>query len=329
MSTPVAHAGAGLRLMRAAVFTAVCVVLSAAGHAFAAGTPVPAWTLVAGFLGVLAVAAALAGRERSLPSIAGALAGGQVALHVLFAYGSHGSAQAVAASAPRGSGENPLIRFAAGLVCGGGAGQLDAADAHRIVTTAGIDPSTLSQGHGHLASAGAATAAAPDGGPGLASAVTDGGSGLASAVTDGGSGLASAVTDGGSGLASAVTDGGSGLASVYASVTALLPALPMFLAHLLAALAAGWLLRRGEAALFRLARLSAYGAQELAAGARLRSLRAALALVRALRAGAREQLVCDPRALRTADDEPAPATGDPLQHLVVRRGPPAPYALAA
>ncbi|MFW3473580.1 hypothetical protein ACN24M_20160 [Streptomyces microflavus] len=307
MSTPVAHAGAGLRLMRAAVFTAVCVVLSAAGHAFAAGTPVPAWTLVAGFLGVLAVSAALAGRERSLPSIAGALAGGQVALHVLFAYGSHGSAQAVAASAPRGSGENPLIRFAAGLVCGGGAGQLDAADAHRIVTTAGIDPSTLSQGHGHLASAGAATAAAPDGGPGLASAVADGGSGLASAVTD----------------------GGSGLASVYASVTALLPALPMFLAHLLAALAAGWLLRRGEAALFRLARLSAYGAQELAAGARLRSLRAALALVRALRAGAREQLVCGPRALRTADDEPAPATGDPLQHLVVRRGPPAPYALAA
>lgn len=278
------------------MFTAVCVVLSAAGHAFAAGTPVPAWTLVAGFLGVLAVAAALAGRERSLPSIAGALAGGQVALHVLFAYGSHGSAQAVAASAPRGSGENPLIRFAAGLVCGGGAGQLDAADAHRIVTTAGIDPSTLSQGHGHLASAGAATAAAPDGGPGLASAVAD---------------------------------GGSGLASVYASVTALLPALPMFLAHLLAALAAGWLLRRGEAALFRLARLSAYGAQELAAGARLRALRAALALVRALRAGAREQLVCGPRALRTADDEPAPATGDPLQHLVVRRGPPAPYALAA
>ncbi|MFW3460885.1 hypothetical protein [Streptomyces sp. 058-1L] len=307
MSTPVAHAGAGLRLMRAAVFTAVCVVLSAAGHAFAAGTPVPAWTLVAGFLGVLAVSAALAGRERSLPSIAGALAGGQVALHVLFAYGSHGSAQAVAASAPRGSGENTLIRFAAGLVCGGGAGQLDAADAHRIVTTAGIDPSTLSQGHGHLASAGAATAAAPDGGPGLASAVADGGSGLASAVTD----------------------GGSGLASVYASVTALLPALPMFLAHLLAALAAGWLLRRGEAALFRLARLSAYGAQELAAGARLRSLRAALALVRALRAGAREQLVCGPRALRTADDEPAPATGDPLQHMVVRRGPPAPYALAA
>ncbi|RBL79430.1 hypothetical protein DDE05_58000, partial [Streptomyces cavourensis] len=105
MSTPVAHAGAGLRLMRAAVFTAVCVVLSAAGHSFAAGAPVPAWTLLAGFLGVLAVASALAGRERSLRSIAGALAGGQLVLHVLFAYGSHGSAQAVAAAAPRSSGE--------------------------------------------------------------------------------------------------------------------------------------------------------------------------------------------------------------------------------
>ncbi|MFJ9636841.1 hypothetical protein [Streptomyces sp. NPDC101178] len=280
MSTPVAHAGAGLRLMRAAVFTAVCVVLSAAGHAFAAGAPVPAWTLLAGFLGVLAVASVLAGRERSLPSIAGALAGGQLALHVLFAYGSHGSAQAV--TAPRGSGENPLIRFAAGLVCGGGPGQLDAADAHRIVTTAGIDPSTVA-GHGHLASG--ATTAAPE--------------------------------------------GGSGLVSAYASVVALLPGLPMFLTHLLAALAAGWLLRRGEAALFRVARLSAHGAQALAAGARLRSLRAALALVRALRAGAREQLASGPRPLRTADDDPVPATEGPLDHLVIRRGPPAPYALAA
>ena len=33
MSLPVVRAGAGLRLLRAAVFTAVCVVLSAAGHA--------------------------------------------------------------------------------------------------------------------------------------------------------------------------------------------------------------------------------------------------------------------------------------------------------
>lgn len=112
-------------------------------------------------------------------------------------------------------------------------------------------------------------------------------------------------------------------------MSALLPSLPMFLAHVLVALATGWLLRRGEIALFGLARLSAHSAQALAAGARLRSLRAALALVRALRAGAREQLLAGPRVPGHSDEVPMPAVGDPLQHLVIRRGPPAPYALAA
>lgn len=269
------------------MFTAVCVVLSAAGHAFAAGTAVPAWTLVAGFIGVLAVATVLAGRERSLPSIVAALAGGQILLHVLFACGSHSSAPATTAST---GGDNPLIRFAAGLVCGAGPAQLNAADAHRIVSSAGIDPSTLAGGHGHLA--------------------------------DGGAGAARTA-------ASAAPDGAFGIAQVCAAVSALLPSLPMFLAHVLVALATGWLLRRGEIALFGLARLSAHSAQALAAGARLRSLRAALALVRALRAGAREQIVAGPCVPRHSDDVPVPAVGDPLQHLVIRRGPPAPYALAA
>ncbi|MFF7495116.1 hypothetical protein [Streptomyces rubiginosohelvolus] len=289
MSTPLARAGAGLRLMRAAVFTAVCVVLSAAGHILAAGTAVPAWTLLAGFLGVLAVAALLAGRERSLPGIVGALAGGQILLHVLFAYGSHGSAPAGTAGTT--SGDNPLIRFASGLVCGEGPARLNAAEAHRIVSSAGIDPSTLPGGHGHPGAGGV-------------------------------SGAAQAA-------ASAGGDGASGIAQVCAAVTAMLPSLPMFLAHVLVALATGWLLRRGEIALFALARLSAHGAQALAARARLRSLRAALALVRALRAGEREQLVAGPRAPRHGDDVPLPTAGDPLQHLVIRRGPPAPYALAA
>ncbi|MFJ4962571.1 hypothetical protein ACIP6P_08925 [Streptomyces sp. NPDC088729] len=279
MSTPVARAGAGLRLMRAAVFAAACVVLSAGGHAFAAGAPVPAWTLLAGFLGVLAVATALAGRERSLVSIAGALAGGQVALHVLFASGGHGAAPA--AAAPDG-GDGTLIRFAAGLVCGAGSQQLNASDAHRIVTTAGIDPSTLSAGTGPLATAGA---------PGA--------------------------------------DGAFGVTEAYGAVSALLPSLPMFLAHLLAAMVAGWLLRRGEIALFLLARLSTHGAQALASGARLRSLGAALVLARVLLAGSGEPLTTGPRVRRPAGDVPPPATGDPLQHLVIRRGPPAPYALAA
>jgi hypothetical protein len=114
-----------------------------------------------------------------------------------------------------------------------------------------------------------------------------------------------------------------------AALAGLLPSLPMLLGHLLAALATGWLLRRGEIALFRLVRLSAHGARQLLAGARLRALRAALALVRALCAGLPGEPATGPRIPRTAVDAPAPATGDPLQHLVIRRGPPPVFTLAA
>ncbi|WP_330452876.1 MULTISPECIES: hypothetical protein [unclassified Streptomyces] len=269
MSVSVGRAGAGLRLLRAAVFAAVCVALSAAGHALAACATVPWWSLLAAFAGVLAVAVPLAGRERSLPSIAVALAGGQLALHTLFGIGTHTTATASAAT----GGEDTLIRFAASLVCGAGPHQLNAADARHIVGTAGIDPATVTaQAHQHLATA-------PAGG----------------------------------------MSGFSGT----------LPSLSMLLGHLLAALATGWLLRRGEVALFRLARLSAHGAQQVAAGARLRALRDAFRLVAALRAGLPGGRTTGPLIPRTAVDAPRPATGDPLQHMVIRRGPPSALALAA
>lgn len=260
-----------MRLLRTAVFTAVCVVLAAAGHGLAGGAGVSGRTLLAGFLGVFAVAAALAGRERTLLSITAALAAGQIALHAVFGAGRH----AVAATA---SGDDSLIRFAAGLVCGAGPAQLSAGEAHRIVATAGIDPASVAQGHTHLASGSAA--AAPD--PG-----------------------------------------------VLATAMSCLPSLPMFLGHLLAALATGWLLRRGEIALFRIARLSAQGGRQLAAGARLRALRAAMALVRALRAGLPGRPTTGPRRPRTAVDASTPACGDPLLHMVIRRGPPPVYVRAA
>ncbi|WP_199563671.1 MULTISPECIES: hypothetical protein [unclassified Streptomyces] len=269
MSVSVGRAGAGLRLLRAAVFAAVCVALSAAGHALAACATVPWWTLLAAFLGVLAMAVPLAGRERSLPSIAAALAGGQLALHVVFGVGTHTATAATGAAA----GDDALIRFAASIVCGAGPAQLNAADARDIVSTAGIDPATVTaQAHQHLA-------AAPSG--------------------------------------------------TMSALTGTLPGLPMLLGHLLAALATGWLLRRGEVALFRIARLSAHGAQQLAAGARLRALRNAFRLVAALRAGLAGESATGPRIPRTAVDAPRPATGDTLQHMVIRRGPPSVLALAA
>ncbi|MFE7463549.1 hypothetical protein ACFU6R_05540 [Streptomyces sp. NPDC057499] len=272
MSMPVARAGAGLRLLRTAVFAAVCVALSAAGHALASCAAVPWWTLLAGFLGVFAVAAPLAGRERTLPSITAALAGGQIALHALFGLGAHSTPANAAVN-----GDDALIRFAASLVCGAGPAQLNAADAHRIVTTAGIDPASV---------------------------------------------LADARYD------VAAASGMPGMPGMGSGTLGLLPDLPMVLGHLLAALATGWLLRRGEIALFRLVRLSSHGARQIAAGARLSALRAAFALVGVLRAGLSGPAT-GPRFARTAADAPVPAAGDPLQHQVIRRGPPSAYALAA
>ncbi|MFF0446039.1 hypothetical protein ACFYT4_06435 [Streptomyces sp. NPDC004609] len=259
---PGVRTAAGPRLLRAAVFTAVCVALSATGHAVVACAGVPWWTLAVGFTGMFALAVPFSGRTRSLPVIAVALAVGQLGLHTLFGLGQHQLRLAPAA-------DDVLIRMAAKLMCGTGAAPLSAADAHRVVTTAGITPP------GHGAHTTAATAAQPD----------------------------------------------------------LLPSLPMLLAHLLAALATGWLLRRGDLALLRLIRLSTDSAHEMqevvAEAARLRSLRAALALVRALGAGLLPGPPPGTPARWASDASSPPAAGEALQHTVIRRGPPARLALAA
>ncbi|MGP9019730.1 hypothetical protein ACT1U9_15205 [Streptomyces sp. BR1] len=273
------HAGAGLRLLRAALFAAVCVVLSALGHVLAACATVPWWTLLAGFLGVFAVAAPLAGRERSLASIAGALAAGQLGLHSLFGIGQH----TAAVSGDGSTGDMSLLRLAAKLVCGPtAAAQLTASDARRIVTDAGLRPPPGAAAPAHESMAGMASM------PGM-----------------------------------------TGQASAHTVVAGLLPSLPMLLGHLLAALLTGWLMRRGEAALFRLARLSAEAATAAAHGACVRSLRAALALVRALRAGLPGAPGHGPRVPLAQLAVPLPSAGDALQHSVIRRGPPSAFALAA
>ncbi|MEV6331444.1 hypothetical protein [Streptomyces sp. NPDC051909] len=251
------------RLLRAAVFTAVCVVLSGLGHALAACAGIALWSLVAGFLGVFGIIVLFTGRERSLPAIVTALATGQLALHALFGLG-----QRRLVTGPQA--DEALLRLAAKLVCGGGASTLSPADAARIVSDAGLAPVAPAGGvHAHL------------------------------------TGMADAAA------------GQTGLAS-------LVPSLPMLLGHLLAALATGWLLRRGDLALGRLTTLSARGAVELAECALVRSLRGALALVRALLAGLPGAPATGPRGpSRTAADSSPPPVAEALQHTVIRRGPPA------
>lgn len=244
------------------MFAAVCVVLAGAGHALASCAAIPLWSLGVGFVGVFSVAAALAGRERSLPGIAATLAVGQILLHILFGLGRHG---ATTASRTTEAMDSVLVERAARFVCGATAAALSPAQARRILIEAGV-------GGTHAAH-----------------------------------GPADAMT------------------TATGSPAALLPSLPMLLGHVLAALAAGWMLRHGDLALLRLTRLSA---QEPLVG----SLRGALALARVLRSGlpsAPEAVSAAPRAGYTA---PATLRTTSLQHTLVRRGPPtaAPvFALAA
>ncbi|MET3982383.1 hypothetical protein [Streptomyces sp. PvR034] len=267
------RAGAGLRTLRAAVFTAVCVVLSAVGHALASCATVPWWTLCAGFLAVFTVASLLAGRRRTLPGLAGALAVGQLGLHTLFGLGQHGAATASTASAAvdasaRAASDTSLAALAARLICGGNSVPLSPADARQVLETAGLNPAALAvpahEAHAHMAQ----TVTAPS----------------------------------------------TGLLS-----------LPMLLGHLVAALVAGWLLSRGDAALFRLVELSRLATP----AAPVRALRTALALVRALGAGLPGAPGRTPRSPRATPDRAVAPGRTALHHTVIRRGPPAALALAA
>ncbi|GAA4660062.1 hypothetical protein [Streptomyces youssoufiensis] len=282
-----ARAGAGLRLLRAAFFTTVCVALTAGGHVLASCAAVPGWTLGVAWLVTFAVVAPLAGRQRSLPGIAAGLAAGQLVLHSLFALAQRGvaglpavghahthggGAQALPPGVAPDSADGRLIVLAARLVCDE-PGQISVDKARRIVDDSGLDPERHAQ-------AGAAVAGAARHASG-------------------------SVLD------------------------AVLPSLPMLLGHLLAALAAGWLLRRGDAALWRVVALSAAPAREVADAALVRTLRAAFALVGAVCAGlSRSAVGPRPWTARAAGETPARPRVLALHHAVIRRGPPR-YDLAA
>ncbi|WP_370082676.1 hypothetical protein [Streptacidiphilus sp. MAP12-16] len=284
------HAAAlDLRVLRALPFAAVCVAVSALGHCIAGGGAIPLDALLLGGIAVWAVAAALAGRERSLPSIAAGLAVGQLGLHLLF----HQAAMSRMAAMPAmpampamagvggmtgspsagGSGAaSALDALAARLICGpDGSGSALAlppgTTAGQIISQAGLDPHLSSLVAPHLPF------------------------------------------------------------WTHAAFLGLSPL--MMLGHLTAALTAGWWLRRGEAAVWRLIRLTAQVTETLAQTwtAPLRTLLAlATALLRGLLG-----------ALGTPDGTARLGTRDTrnrrlpraalLRHQVVRRGPP--LALAA
>ncbi|WP_030615481.1 hypothetical protein [Streptomyces sclerotialus] len=321
MTSPEGRAAADLRLLRAAVFTAACVALAAAGHMIGSCATVPLWTLGAGCVGVLAVAVPLAGRERSLPGIAAALAFGQLVLHALFMVGQRGLAVQLPAGGVNGLSDRAAIGLARQMTCGFEAGRLTGTQARQMLAAAGIGPVGSATG-GAAATAGAHAAQDSVAPASMAHAsMAHGAAGQGMAAHD--MAAHGAVgTGGGSGLSAAAQHLGLG------SLTGLLPSLPMLLGHLLAALAAGWLLRRGEAALWRLVRLSAPAAREATATASMGALRTALRLVHALCAGLLGSVDPTPRAPVSYEHDKAGPEELALQHSVVRRGPPH-FALAA
>ncbi|MDB1088655.1 hypothetical protein PJ985_13865 [Streptomyces sp. ACA25] len=120
--------GAGVRVARAAVFTALCVALSAGAHVLLSGEPLPVPTVAAVSVTVFTLAYLLAGRERRFRQIAALLLPLQLAADTVFTtgqaacYGSSGSAPVNVS--PRfvgidllcagGDFGTPLARFAAG-----------------------------------------------------------------------------------------------------------------------------------------------------------------------------------------------------------------------
>ncbi|MEU5877136.1 hypothetical protein [Spirillospora sp. NPDC047279] len=88
------------RVARAVLFATVCMTLATAGHSLVSPSAVPAWAIIVGFAGVLVVAGALAGHERSLPTILGGLLGGQFVLHSLFANAAGPAEHHAAAGTP-------------------------------------------------------------------------------------------------------------------------------------------------------------------------------------------------------------------------------------
>ena len=288
-------AGADLRLLRATVFTAACVTLSAAGHALGGDCGIRFWALGAGFALVFAVAVPLAGRERSLPGIAALLTVGQLGLHALFSAGQR--QPAVPRSAHGGGHRSAVLELASRMLCSQHAtGPLTEARAHRIVSDAGISPhqAAAMTGNGAAQSAGSAAHAGHG--------------------------------------AAAGTPVEECLRQAARAALSLLDA-PMLCGHLLAALVLGWLLRRGEAALWRLVRLSGFSEPAelsdlpgLPLLLRLlrpaRALRAALAYERALRTGLLPGT--PPQVSRAgAHEDSAHPPSVLLHHSLQRRGPPA------
>ncbi|MFI9200821.1 hypothetical protein [Streptomyces sp. NPDC053048] len=107
--------GVRFRAVRAALFTALCVTLSATSHVLLSRTPLPAATVAAVTAACFAVAYALAGRERGYGPIAALLVPLELAADTVFTTGQH-----ACYGQAGGPVAGPLRSMGVDLVCRGG-----------------------------------------------------------------------------------------------------------------------------------------------------------------------------------------------------------------
>lgn len=269
MSGPL-RAAADLRLLRAGVFSAVCVALAAFGHMSASGAGIAWWALGAAWAAVMLVAVPLAGRERRLPGITALLVGGQFALHLLFCLGQPSMPTDGSASA------SGVLTAARRLLCGDAASaHLTNAMAEQVLRAAGLNPPVFATPAGAMSDM-----------PGMGDMAGHGATAMASGLM-------------------------------------LTPS--MVAAHVVAGLVMGWVLRRGESALWRTADLTAHAAGRLAAALPLAVFVGVLETLATVTAVLADR---SRRGLPAWDDIPPPLSGRYVAHAQGRRGPPVGAAAA-
>ncbi|MFD8734890.1 hypothetical protein ACFV06_08190 [Streptomyces sp. NPDC059618] len=215
-------AGWCTRMLRAAMFAAVCVVLAALGHVMMSGSPV-AWWALAGAGAVTAGAGwCLAGRERGLPFVVSVVVLAQGALHTVFS-----AAQSLTPAGPGRPGRDDVD----GMV-------MDAMRSTDMASMAGMAPGSMAQNSMAPGSMGSASMDSTS----MASEVLARSSMSSGSMGSGSMGMGSMD----SATMAHLFPGGAGAGS--------LAALGMLAAHLLAALICGLWLAYGERAVFRVLR---------------------------------------------------------------------------
>ncbi|RSS82484.1 hypothetical protein [Streptomyces sp. WAC06614] len=106
--------GTWLRGLRAALFSAVVVLLSAGSHVLMSRVPLPPALVAGAFAGVFVIAFALAGRERGFGPIAGVLVPLELAADTVFTSGQH-----VCYGPAGGPVSGPLRALGLAELCGG------------------------------------------------------------------------------------------------------------------------------------------------------------------------------------------------------------------